>query len=157
MKNKIMKAGGITLAPEYTGRPDAAYNFFVANSVSRGLLSKGSYGRIYKLELNPGIVSPYLSFNHLMEFEEVRCIVAKLVIVDDAEDDYVIGNNSDKMRSTSNKEFNKEIDIQKKIIEETQEYLDPIGPSIIYTYNPTANNIPFFTERIQKESESKKK
>ena len=159
MKNKIMKAGGITLAPEFIGRPDDAYNFFVTNSVSRGLISKGAYGRIYILEFKPGpgIVSPYLSFNHLMEFEEVRRIVAKLVIVNDDEDDYVIGNNSDEMRSTSNEEFNKEINIQKKIIEKTGEYLDPIGPSIIYTYETTADNIFFFTERIQKESESNKR
>jgi len=142
MKNKIMKAGGITLDPEYAGRPDDAHFFFEGNAIIREVLSNGASGIVYISELNEDIESPYVSFDHRMEFQKVNSIVAKFVPLHNNKDKsklYLI--NGIEMRSTSDDEFNKEINIQTKIIEKTQAYLDPIGPSILYKNKITADKL----------------
>ena len=72
MKNKIMKAGGITLAPEYAGRPEEAHFFFEGNATIRKVLSNGASGIVYISELNKDIESPYVSFDHRVEFQKVN-------------------------------------------------------------------------------------
>ena len=143
-----MKAGGITLAPEYAGRPEEAHFFFEGNATIRKVLSNGASGIVYISELNKDIESPYVSFDHRVEFQKVNSIAAKLVplhINMEKRNLYLI--NGSEMRSTSDDEFNKEINIQTKIIEKTQAYLDPIGPSILYRNKITADKLTLLNNK----------
>jgi hypothetical protein len=141
-----MKGGGITLHPDFIGRPEDAFTKFYSNSAVI-LLTTGSSGLIFKLTLNPGITSPYVNFDHSVFFSDATTILVKVVVLDPDRKAYFYLDN--KITTVTSEDFTKEVLIHKEIIESSQQYLDPLGPSILLCFIAIASTIPFLTEDIK--------
>ena len=138
-----MKGGGIALHPDYIGRPEEAYTYFCTNSIVI-LLTTGSSGLIFKLTLNPDIISPYVKFDHNVVFSNATTILVKVVVLYPDRNNYFYLNN--KITTITTEDFTKEVVIHKEIIESSQQYLDPLGPSILFDTQYRASEIPFLME-----------
>ncbi len=135
--------GGLLINPKYTS--ENAFTFFIKNSTV-SYFTKGSNGFILTCTLNDGIESPYKNIRIGTTQNPVRRLIVKITIInlnDEENIDYYLTNDlfndNDRIDSSSEEDFLKEVGIQTKIFSKTLKYSDPICPSIIYSKSFIAN------------------
>jgi len=137
-----MKGGAITIDPRIikdptnlTELPELLFNHFIEKS-DISFLTTGGFGIILKLTLHVGNRSPYVSFDCDNFARPVMTLIVKisLSLLQDSENvHYTYGNNNTKIDFVKQAEFQKEINIQKDIVEKTLKYLNPISPCIVFS------------------------
>ena len=134
--------GGLLINPKYTS--ENAFTFFIKNSTI-SYFTKGSNGFILTCTLNDGIESPYKNIRIGTTQNPVRRLIVKITIINLKEENFEyyltndMSNDNDRIDSSSEEEFLKEVGIQTEIFSKTLKYSDPICPSIIYSKSFIAN------------------
>lgn len=153
MKKRKTKKGGLL---KKIGN-DNAFGEFLSNS-HISLVGSGSSGFAFEVTLvNNDYESPYYSLNHNNFNKKVNCILVKIVLINNVERINLFKNNY-KLETTTNKEFEKEVNTQNHIYKETMGYLQPICPSVIHsevTYDINSLNTLRYIRHFCKEKTEK--
>lgn len=120
-----------------------AFEHFLSNSTA-SYYRKGSNGVIYKLTLNPGVTSHYLSLDANDYLQPVSVVLVKVTFVCPLKTKFEINNTP--INTTQQSNFFEEINIQTDVYLKTMSYLQPICPAIVYAnlydpIDPTISNI----------------
>ena len=120
-----------------------AFEHFVSNSTA-SYYRKGSNGLIYKLTLNPGVTSNYLSLDASDYLQQVSELLVKVTFVCPLKTKFEVNGTS--INTTQQSNFFEEINIQTDVYLKTMSYLQPICPAIVYanlydSVDPSISNI----------------
>ena len=119
--------GGLYIEDKYN--IDGAFDFFLENS-NITYLSRGSFGIVFKCELNNYVVkSPYDNLRNNLKNQSVRTIIIKFSLIHFNGEKFIVENT---IGSVDTKIFEDEVKKQVEIFDMTKDKLDPICPSIIY-------------------------
>lgn len=130
-KKKYYKVGGIGITNIYP-TPEEAFKYFMLNSKIKLLTDESSYGIIYKLILNPTIVSPYYTLRSNNLGSPVTTIIIKIVVCQSngGDDDWNYGDEDKSCTTIEN--FKNEVNIQLDIYNQSKDNYEAICPSIIF-------------------------
>jgi len=126
-----MKGGGIIIHPEINEPPDSVFEYFINNS-NIAELTTGTFGVILKLTFRqPARDSPYLAFDRDNFARPVMTLIVKISVL--GRDGLKYKYRDKSLYTILPGAFQKEIDIQKDIVEKTLQHLNPISPSIVFS------------------------
>jgi hypothetical protein len=133
--------GGLLIKPKYT--EESAFNYFISNS-KISVFDSGSSGIIFKCVINNVNNSPYKMIRTGYYSNNVSTILIKLCLIKNDNKDYYnfkfnLKNenlndfDTDIKNVATEKEFIKEVEVQRDIYNKTKEFNNPICPCIIYS------------------------
>lgn len=123
--NNRRRGGMSGIAPmDETMDPKEAFEFFLDNS-RKEFLMEGAYGMAIIATLIDGNKSPYKSTDAETYGIPVRKMIIKLMSI--------TREGKEGEKQINDKDFNREVDIQKEIYFKTNKYLEPVCPAIVYS------------------------